>query len=84
MSSFTYQRPTCKGHDTLQKLRYKLYPTLQKHPHYPSIAANGGKAGTVWSYSFRIIITQTREVVIITSLTTSSSNGKRRGLLRLI
>ena len=74
MSSFTCQRPTCKGLDT----------TLQKHPHHPSIAADRGQSKTVCSYSFRIIITQPREVVIIISLTTSSSNGKRRGLLRLI
>ena len=45
MSSFTYQRPTCKGHDTIQKLRFKLYPTLQNHPHHPSMAADRGQSG---------------------------------------
>ena len=70
-----YQRPTCKGHDTIPKLRFKLYPTLKITLTIPVSPQTGGKAGTVWSYSFRIIITQTREVVIIISMTTSSSNS---------
>ena len=44
MSSFTYQRPTCKGHDTIQQQRLKLYPTLQKHTHHQSIAVNRGQS----------------------------------------
>ena len=45
MSSFTYQRPTCKGHDTIQQQRLKLYPTLQKHTHHQSIAVDRGQSG---------------------------------------
>ena len=45
MSSFTYQRPTCKGHDTMQQQRLKLYPTHQKHAHHQSIAVDRGQSG---------------------------------------
>ena len=45
MSSFTYQRPTCKGHDTIQRRRLKLYPTLQKHTHHQSIVVDRGQSG---------------------------------------
>ena len=45
MSSFSYQRPTCKGHDTIQKQRLKLYPTLPTHTHHQIIAVDRGQSG---------------------------------------
>ena len=45
MSSFSYQPPTCKGHDTIQQQRLKLYPTRQKHTHHQSIVVDRGQSG---------------------------------------